>query len=209
MLKVGLTGGIASGKTTVAQMLAQQGCHLLYADRIAHTLMAPGGSAYGEIVQAFGREVLDSSGALHRGRLGEIIFADAARREQLNRIVHPRVIAETEKEFARLATADPKGVAVVEAALLVEAGYHRRLDKLLVTWCPREQQLERLMETAGLSRPQAEQRLAAQLPPEEKRRLADYLIDCSGSLAATEQQVETVCGALRRLAEGGSNARDS
>lgn len=199
MLRVGLTGGIASGKTTVAAMLATRGCHLLSADRIAHELMARGQPACEEIVRAFGKGILDPSGEINRQRLGEIVFADAAKRQELNRIVHPRVIAECEKEFARLEASNPQGIAVVEAALLVEAGYHQRLDKLIVTVCSREQQLERLTKT-GLSRAQAEQRLAAQLPLEEKRRHADYEIDCSGSLAATEAQVEKLLPELRRLA---------
>lgn len=200
MLKVGLTGGIASGKTTVAEMLAARGCRVLYADRIAHELMAPGQPAYDEIVRAFGRDILDAGGAIDRRRLGEIVFADAARRAELNRIVHPRVIAEIEKEFARLAAAQPDAIVVVEAALLIEAGYHRRLDKLIVTVSTPEQQLERLMKKTGLSRTRAEERLAAQLPAEEKRRHADYEIDCSGSLAATEQQVEKLLAEWRRLA---------
>lgn len=200
MLKVGLTGGIASGKTTVAEMLAARGCRVLYADRIAHELMAPGQPAYDEIVRAFGRDILHAGGAIDRRRLGEIVFADAARRAELNRIVHPRVIAEIEKEFARLAAAQPDAIVVVEAALLIEAGYHRRLDKLIVTVSTPEQQLERLMKKTGLSRTRAEERLAAQLPAEEKRRHADYEIDCSGSLAATEQQVEKLLAEWRRLA---------
>ncbi|MBI4466413.1 MAG: dephospho-CoA kinase [Acidobacteria bacterium] len=200
MLKVGLTGGIASGKTTVAEMLAARGCRVLYADRIAHELMAPGQPAYDEIVRAFGRDILHAGGAIDRRRLGEIVFADAARRAELNRIVHPRVIAEIEMEFARLAAAQPDAIVVVEAALLIEAGYHRRLDKLIVTVSTPEQQLERLMKKTGLSRTRAEERLAAQLPAEEKRRHADYEIDCSGSLAATEQQVEKLLAEWRRLA---------
>ena len=202
MLKVGLTGGIASGKTTVAKMLAARGCRILDADRIAHQLMAPGQPAYEEIIRAFGRGILDARGAIDRKRLGETIFADAARRAELNRILHPRVIAEIEKEFARLAAAEPEAIAVVEAALLVEAGYHQRLDKLIVILCSREQQLERLIKMTGLASDQAEQRLAAQLPLEEKRRYADYEIDCSDALADTERQVEKLVEELRRLARG-------
>lgn len=201
MLKVGLTGGIASGKTTVAKMFAARSCRVLPADQVAHELMAPGRPAYEEIMQVFGRGILGPSGAVDRRRLAEIVFAEPARREQLNRIVHPRVIAEIEREFARIAQAEPRAIVLVEAALLVEAGYHHQLDKLIVTWCRPEQQVERLMKQAGLSRAQTEQRLAAQLPQEEKRRQADYEIDCSGSLEATEQQVEKVFQELRRLAE--------
>ena len=207
MLKVGLTGGIASGKTTVAELLAARGCRVLYADRIAHELMAPGQPACQEVVRAFGLEILDPSGAIDRARLAEIVFADPVRREHLNRIVHPRVIAAIERQLTRVAETDPTAIVVVEAALLIESGYHRQLDKLVVTWCTSEQQIERLIEKTGLSRAQAEARLAAQLPPEDKRRLADYKIDCSRSLEETKQQVEKLCTELRRLAEGAAPTR--
>ncbi|MGH9788139.1 MAG: dephospho-CoA kinase [Candidatus Acidiferrales bacterium] len=199
MLRVGLTGGIASGKTTVAAMFRARGARVLEADRIAHQLMAPGQPAYEEIVRTFGREILSADGTIDRKRLGAIVFADAVRRAELNRIVHPRVIAEQEKELARIAAEAPGSVAIVEAALLIEASYHKQLDKLVVTWCRPEQQLERL-QAKGLSREDAARRMAAQLPPEEKRRLADYVIDCSGSLAETERQVEQVRQALQQAA---------
>lgn len=201
MLKVGLTGGIASGKTTVAEMFAARGCRLLDADRIAHEVIVPGQPAYDKIVRAFGREILTADGGVDRSRLAAIVFADRARREQLNRIVHPPVIARIEREFDRLAETDPGGIVLLEAALLVETGYHRKLDKLIVTWCSPAQQLERLMRQTGLARAEAQQRLAAQMPPEDKRRYADYEIDCSGSLSATAEQVEKVLRELRRLAE--------
>jgi len=199
MLRVGLTGGIASGKTTVAAMFRARGAIILEADRIAHRLMAPGQPAYEEIVRAFGKEILSADGTIDRKRLGAIVFADAARREQLDRTVHPRVIDEQEKELARIAAEAPGAVAIVEAALLIEAGYHKQLDNLVVTWCRPEQQLERL-QAKGLSRADAERRIAAQLPAEEKRRLADYVIDCSGSLAETERQVEQTWKALQQAA---------
>jgi len=199
MLRVGLTGGIASGKTTVAAMFRARGAIILEADRIAHRLMAPGQPAYEEIVRAFGKEILSADGTIDRKRLGAIVFANAARRKQLDRTVHPRVIDEQEKELARIAAEAPGAVAIVEAALLIEAGYHKQLDNLVVTWCWPEQQLERL-QAKGLSRADAERRIAAQLPAEEKRRLADYVIDCSGSLAETERQVEQTWKALQQAA---------
>lgn len=198
MLKVGITGGIASGKTTVAEMFRARGCRVLDADGIAHQAIRPGQPAYEEIVRTFGPEVVAPDGAVDRERLGEMVFADRAQREQLNRIVHPRVIAAIEKEFRRLEREQPHAIAMVDAALLVEAGYHRQLDKLVVAWCRPEQQLERLLRK-GLSSQQVEQRLAAQLPPEEKRRQADYEIDCSGPLEDTEKQVEKVFQELQRL----------
>ena len=205
MLKVGLTGGIASGKTTVAAMLRARGCHILEADRIAHRLMEPGSHAYEEIVEAFGKGILRTDGSIDRQRLGAIVFADAARRVQLERIVHPLVIVQLDSELARRANEGPTSIVIVEAALLVEARYHTLLDKLVVTWCRPEQQVERLL-AKGLTRMQAEQRIAAQLPAEEKRRLADYVIDCLGSLAETERQVEEVFQSLRRDAAGSAPA---
>lgn len=198
MLKVGLTGGIASGKSAVAGMFRARGCAVIDADRLAHSLIAPGEPAHAEIVREFGQEVLAADGSINRERLAAIVFADRSRLARLNEIVHPRVIAACEAEFARLAREEPGGVALVEAALLVEAGYNRQLDKLIVTWCRPEQQLERLLAKGNLSREQAEQRRAAQLPPEEKRRSADFVIDTSGTLASVEQQVEAVLAELRQ-----------
>lgn len=200
MLKVGLTGGIASGKTTAAEMFAARGCRVLNADRMAHDLMRPGQPAFEEIVQRFGRDVLAADGSIDRSRLGQIVFADPAKLVELNRILHPRVVTAIEKEFAAIEGQDPGAIALVEAALLVEAGYHKKLDTLVLTWCRPEQQVERLLKK-GLSRAEAEQRIAAQLPVEEKRRHADYVIDSSGPLEATTQQVEKILGTLRKLEE--------
>ena len=202
MLKVGLTGGIASGKTAVAELFRARGGRVLSADRMAHELIAPGQPAYEEILETFGREVLAADGTIDRQRLGALVFADHAKLERLNQIVHPRVIAALEKEFARLAREDPNAIVIVEAALLVEAGYHCQLDKLVVTWCRPAQQLERL-RAKGLSQAEAEQRLAAQLPPEEKRRLADYVIDCSGSREEAAAQAERVFEELKRATAPG------
>lgn len=197
MLKVGLTGGIASGKTTVAAMFRARGCTILEADRIAHRLMEPGTDAHEKIVEAFGREILLPDGSIDRQRLAAIVFAGAARRVELERILHPLVIIALDAELARRANEGPESIVIVEAALLVEARYHTLLDKLVVTWCRPGQQRERLL-AKGFTREQAEQRIAAQMPGEEKRRLADYVIDCSGSLAETERQVEEVFQSLRR-----------
>jgi dephospho-CoA kinase len=199
MLKVGLTGGIASGKTTVAEMFRRRSCRVLNADQIAHDLIQPGQPAYDEIVRAFGLDILAANSAIDRRRLGQRVFADRNGLERLNQIVHPRVVAALDTEFARLAREDPAAIVLLEAALLIEAGYHRQLDKLVVTWCRPEQQVERLLKSAELTRAEAEQRVAAQLSQEEKRRQADYQIDCSGSLQATEEQVEKVLAELRRL----------
>jgi len=202
MLKVGLTGGIASGKSTVTEMFRARGCPVIEADRLAHSLMAPGQPAHDEIVREFGRSVLATDGSIDRSKLAAVVFSDRAKLARLNEIIHPRVIAACEAEFARLSQEQPDGVAIVEAALLVEAGYYRQLDKLIVTWCRPEQQLERLLAKGRLSGEQAEQRLAAQMPPGEKRTHADFVIDTSGTLASVETQVGSVLEELRRLARG-------
>lgn len=199
MLKVGLTGGIASGKTTVAAMLEKRGCRVLYADKIARELMRPGQPAYDEAVGAFGKDILAADATIDRPRLAAMVFADPAKLEKLNQIVHPRIIEAIESEFKRIAQADPGAMVIVEAALLVESGYWTRLDKLVVTWSWPEQQIERLMK-GGLTREQARARLSAQMPPEQKRDRADIEIDCSGSLAATELQVEETLATLRLAA---------
>ena len=202
MLKVGLTGGIASGKSTVAEMFRARGCPVIEADRLAHSLMAPGQPAHDEIVREFGRSVLATDSSIDRRKLAAVVFADRARLARLNQIVHPRVVAACEAEFARLGQEQPGAVALVEAALLVEAGYYRQLDKLIVTWCRPEQQLERLLAKGQLSREQAQRRLSSQMPPVEKRGYADFVIDTSGTLASVETQVGSVLEELRRLTRG-------
>jgi dephospho-CoA kinase len=208
MLKVGLTGGIASGKSTVGNLLEQMGCVVLRLDQLAHELMTPGQPAYAEVVAAFGRDILAADGSIDRRRLARLVFADPERLNRLNAITHPRVIERTEALLAEQARRQPDSIVVVEAALLVEAGYHRRLDKLVVTWCSPEQQRERL-RAKGLSAAEAEQRIAAQLSPEEKRRQADYVIDCSGSLEDTQQQVERLAAELRAQGRAASARRQA
>jgi dephospho-CoA kinase len=189
MLRVGLTGGIACGKSTVAAMMRELGCAVLEADKIAHELMAPGQPAYEEIVRDFGERILAADKTIDRRQLGEIVFRDAKQLRRLNQIVHPRVIQEQDRRLAEWAAGNAVRVAVVEAALLIEAGYHRKLDRLAVVWCRPEQQRERL-RARGLTAEQIEQRIAAQMPLEEKRRLADDAIDCSGPLEHTQSQVQ-------------------
>lgn len=199
MLRVGLTGGIASGKTAVAAMLRARGCDVLDADSLGHTMMRPGQAAYDEIVSEFGRGVLGADGAVDRTKLGAIVFGDAEKRVALNRILHPRILQAVQGWFASVEMEKAPAFAFVEAALLVEAGYRSALDRLVVCWSKPEQQIKRLM-SRGLSEEQARLRVAAQMPAEEKRRAADDLIDCSGSAAETERQVEALIETLRGAA---------
>ena len=203
MLKVGLTGGIAAGKTTVASMLRDRDVPVLDADPLGHELLEPGQAAYEEVVAAFGREILEAGGKVNRAKLGGVIFADAGKRARLNQILHPRIHEVVQKWFAALDEPQGPEFAVVEAALIVEAGYNRNLDKLIVCWCRPEQQLERLM-LRGLSAEEAQLRIAAQMPLDEKRRLADEAIDCSGSIEETQRQVNQAAEKLK-LAGSGRN----
>jgi dephospho-CoA kinase len=206
MLRVGLTGGIATGKTTVAAILRELGCHLLDADKIAHRLIEPGAAAYEDVVHEFGDDILTPDGRVDRKKLGAIVFADPARLARLNAIVHPRVLETQDRELDAIARAEPHAIAVVEAALVIEAGYAPKLDRLVVTWCTPEQQLARLTRQdagRGLTVEEARQRIAAQMPVEEKRRMADEVIDCSASLEHTREQVVALVAKLKRLeAEG-------
>ena len=202
MLRAGLTGGIATGKSTVAAILRELGCRLLEADKIAHGMIEPGAAAYEDVVAEFGRGILTPDGRVDRSKLGSIVFANPSKLAKLNAIVHPLVLAAQDRELAAIEKAEPHAIAVVEAALLIEAGYTDRLDKLIVTWCTPEQQLERLTTPGagrGLTIEQALQRIAAQMPLEEKRRRADEFIDCSGSLAQTREQTVALYARLKEL----------
>lgn len=204
MLKVGLTGGIASGKTVVGEMFVALGAHLVQADRIAHSLMQPGEAVYNEVVRHFGREILDPDGSVNRAKLAEAAFGPAnapegqraSRIADLNRIVHPVVIRSQDEWMYAISLQDPQGVAIVEAALILEAGASDRFDRLVVVTCNTEQRAARFAarQKIGLDAAHKEvvRRMAAQLPDAEKIKVADYVIDNSGSLDHTREQVRQV-----------------
>ena len=199
MLRLGLTGGIASGKSAVAAILRELGFQVLDADRLAHKLIEPGHPAYDEVVREFGPSIIDAQGRIGRGKLGAMVFADRAKLDRLNAIVHPRVKEEMLRQFAEWEKNGTRDAAFVEAALLVEADYQKQLDGLVVAWCRPEQQLERL-RARGLSEEEARRRIAMQMPVAEKLAHATEKIDCSGSLAETRGQVEALAVTLRRKA---------
>lgn len=205
MLKIGLTGGIASGKSTVAAMLRARGCHVLEMDPIGHELLQPDAAAYAEVIREFGREILDPGGSVDRNKLGAIVFADKSKRERLNAILHPRILERVREWFSKrqLSGAD---FAVVEAALIYEAGYNAQLDRTIVCWCRPEQQIARL-ERRGLTRDQSQARIDAQMPIDEKRNLADDVIDCSKSIDDTNRQTVELIDKLKRLAASGNISR--
>jgi len=196
MLKYGLTGGIASGKTTVAAMLREHGFPVLEADKISHALIEKGGGAYDDVVARFGRAILDGNGRIDRGRLGAIVFADRQKLDQLNAILHPRVEVEVLKQLEELEKSRLYPVAFLEAALIFEAGLQQRLNGVVVAWCLPEQQLARLTER-GMSEGEARQRIEMQMPVQEKLALAAEKIDCSGSMEETRRQVEALAARLR------------
>jgi dephospho-CoA kinase len=197
MLRLGLTGGIASGKSAVAAMLREKGFSVLDADSLAHKLIEPGQPAYDEVLQEFGQSVLAPGGRVERAKLSAIVFHDRAKLDRLNAIVHPRVGEFVFRQFEEWQRAGTRDAAFVEAALLIESGIHKKLDGLVVAWCEPEQQLQRLRDR-GLSESEARRRIAAQLPVEEKLLLATEKIDCSGSLDETRRQVEALAAKLRR-----------
>jgi dephospho-CoA kinase len=199
MLRLGLTGGIASGKSAVAAMLREMGFAVLDADSLAHKLMEPGLPTYEDVVREFGSTIVDSAGRIDRAKLAALVFADRNKLERLNAIVHPRVQEAMLQQFGEWALNGTRDAAFVEAALLVEAGYHKHLDGLVVAWSRPEQQLERL-RTRGLSVEEARRRIAAQLPVDEKLRYATEKIDCSGSIEDTRRQVEALAAKVRKSA---------
>jgi len=205
VLKVGLTGGIACGKSTVAAMLAVRGANTLQADLVAHELMRPGQAVYDEIIRRFGREILNQNKTINRVRLAEVVFSpERPRIDELNEIVHPAVLAYQQQWLEDAARREPKSVAVVEAALILEAGAHNQFDKIVVVTCTPHQKAERLSQRMGIPLAEAEaevvRRSAAQWQDEEKLRYADYVIDSSGTLADTEAQVEKLWCELSAMA---------
>jgi dephospho-CoA kinase len=199
MLKVGLTGSIAVGKSYVLSVLAELGCVTFDADKIAHLVMAPGRPACDDIVREFGESVLAADGSIDREKLGRIVFADHARRARLNEIVHPRVIEEQNGLLAEAEARNPNGIAVIDAALMIESGGYKRFDKLIIVYCDRETQIERLMRRNNIAREDAQRRIVAQMSSEEKLRYADYRIDTAGTLEQTRQRVIDLYGDLLRV----------
>ncbi len=192
MLKVGLTGSIAVGKSFVLGVLAELGCRVLNADVTAREVVAPESPGLRAAVDAFGKEILLPDGGLDRAKLGSLIFADEQKRLRLNSILHPFIIAKQDEQMRKWESEDPTGIAVIDAALMIESGGYRRFDKLIVVHCRPEVQLLRLMSRDGLDREQAEQRITAQMPQEEKKKFADFLIDTSDGFESAREQTEAV-----------------
>lgn len=198
MLRVGLTGGLACGKSFVGEALRQMGCLLIQADELGHEALSPGGAAYEPVIAEFGREVLTAEGEIDRRVLAARVFGDSARLARLNALVHPEVVRREEELIAEFARRDPDGIAVVEAAILIETGSYRRFDKLILVTCAEEQQVERALRREGAVESDIRARISRQMPLEEKRKYADFVIDTSGEKGDTIRQTRAVYETLRR-----------
>jgi dephospho-CoA kinase len=220
MLKVGLTGGIASGKSAVGEMFAALGAHVVQADRIAHSLMRPGEAVYNEVVRHFGREILNADMSVNRARLAEAAFGSASdggqrrsRIEELNRIVHPAVIRSQDEWMQEMGQQDPNAVAMVEAALILEAGARDHFDQIIVVTCDAGQRAARFAARQKIdlesARKEVARRMAAQLPDEEKIKAANFVIDNSGDLDHTQEQVRNVWEKLKAVASASASDKAS
>lgn len=190
MLRVGLTGGLATGKSFVGRLLAALGCHLLQADQIGHELLQPDGDAFAAVVGEFGASILAPDGSIDRRRLGAVVFGNPERLATLNGLIHPHVVKREEAWLHEVESADPQGIAVVEAAILVETGSFRRFQKLILTVCSEAEQIRRAMDRDHLTEAEVRDRLMRQMPLAEKRKYADFIIDTSGAKSRTEEQVK-------------------
>lgn len=206
MISAGLTGGIGCGKSTVAALFGSLGAVTVNSDEIGRQLMQPGNVVYDRIASGFGQEVVDANGQLDRAKLADIVFHDLEKLRHLNAIVHAPVLREIDREVQAQRQKNPSAVVLVESAILFEAGQNRRFDKMIVVWCRPEQQIERCVAKFKLPVEQIQRRMAAQMPGEEKKRLADYVIDTSTSLEETNRQVKDVYGQLQALAAAHSKA---
>jgi dephospho-CoA kinase len=199
MLKVGLTGGLACGKTFVGQALADLGCHLIQADELGHQVLLPDGEAYAEVVREFGPGILNDDGTIDRKRLAVEVFGKPERLAALNRLVHPHVFRRENDLIEGFAKSDPHGIVVVEAAILIETGTYRSFDRLILVECEEDQQMERALKRDHADRAEVLARLKRQMPTAEKRKFAHYTIDTSGSKQDTLRRVREVYDALRRI----------
>ena len=205
MLRVGLTGSIAVGKSYVTDVLRELGCQTTDADQVAREVVMPGTPGLAAVVAAFGDAVLTREGNLDRQALGAIVFSDEAKRKLLNSILHPFIIARQDELMRKWEVEDPNGIGVIDAALMIESGGYERFDKLVVVHCRPEVQMSRLMQRDGISQSEAERRIRTQMPQEEKLKLADFAIDTSEGFEDTRRQTEELYYQLRKIGGSRSN----
>ena len=200
MLKVGLTGGLACGKSFVGERLAEWGCFLIHADELGHEVLNPGGEAYDAVILEFGRDSLNGDGHIDRALLANRVFGSPERLARLNALVHPPVLRREDTLAAEFAAREPQGIAVVEAAILIETGSYKRFGRIVLVTCREDQQVERAMRREGSTEEDVRARISRQMPLEEKRKFAHFVIDTSGDKEDTVRQSRAVYEALRRIA---------
>jgi dephospho-CoA kinase len=200
MLKVGLTGSIAVGKSYVCEVLRGLGADVLDADQTSREVVAKGTGGLARIVEEFGTGVLAPDGALDRAKLGAVVFADEEKRLKLNSIVHPLVMEAQDAWLRERESRNPQGIAFVDAALMIESGGYKRFDRLVVVWCDEDVQKERLMKRNGLTEDEAVKRIRSQMPQEEKKAYADFLIETTDGFEAARERTEEVFATLKELA---------
>jgi dephospho-CoA kinase len=199
MLKVGLTGGLASGKSFVGDALASYGCLVVQADELGHQALERGGEAHDAVLREFGAQIAGDDGEIDRQRLAALVFDNPDRLARLNALIHPSVIRREEQLAAAFARRAPDGIFVVEAAILIETGSYQRFDRLILVVCTEAQQIERAMRREGAVEAAVRARLSRQMPVEQKREFADFVIDTSGTKENALRQTEAVYAALRRI----------
>jgi dephospho-CoA kinase len=199
VLRVGLTGGIATGKSVVGEIFVELGCHLIDSDQITHELLQPGQSVHAMVVKEFGEQILAADGTVDRRILGNIVFRDPSARARLNGLVHPAIIQRQLQWLAQMEEQDPHTIAIVAAALMIEVGTFKNYDKVIVVTCSPQIQRERLRTRSSLSEDQIEARIRSQMPLEEKVKYADFVVDNSGSIAETREQVRQIFAQLRAV----------
>jgi len=197
MLLVGLTGGIASGKSLVTRVFRDQGAHIIDADRIVHELLAPGQEACREVIEHFGGDVRLHDGSIDRRKLGDIVFTRPDERAWLNRCIHPRVFEAYSHQVRHISERQPAAIIVLDAALLIETGYHKKMDRLVVVYATQQDQVRRLMDRDRFTLEQALARITSQMPLDEKRKYADHVIENTGTREETERQAREVFEKLR------------
>ena len=200
MLIVGLTGGVASGKSTVSNILREEGAYLIDADQIARDLVQPHTPVWRELIKTFGKDILQQDGSIHRKRLATIVFSDREKRDQLNQLLHPRIQEEMQRRVRAIGQSDPDAIVVIDAALLVETGAHRDMDQLIVVQATEAQQVERLRGREGMDLEEAKRIVSAQMPLGEKLKVADFVIGNEGAIEETRRKAKEVFQELRRMA---------
>jgi dephospho-CoA kinase len=209
MLIVGLTGGVASGKSTVSRILREEGAYLIDADQIARELVQPHTPTWRTLIDTFGEEILEKDGSIHRKKLAALVFSHPEKREHLNQLLHPRIKEETERRVKEIGQRDPEAIVVIDAALLVETGAYREMDWLIVVFSTEARQIERLEKRNGMRPEEARRIISAQMPLEEKLKVADGVIRNEGTIEETRRKAKEVFQELRGLALQKSKGADT